>query len=107
MVAVCRVIPGVMRDGDFSPCLRMAPDLMTAGALTVELKAESTKAAHNFAVRKSTYASHHEPATGTRNSRLARRLLRNTSGSGSPCSRQDSTILRATPCAISTVSEML
>src|SRR6266571_822187 len=38
---------------------------------------------------------------------MARRLLRNTGGSGSPCSRQDSTILRATPCAISTVSEML
>ncbi len=46
-------IPGVMRDGDLSSCLGMAPDLMTAGALTVELKAESTKAAYSFAVRKS------------------------------------------------------
>jgi hypothetical protein len=46
-------IPGVMRDGDLSSCLRMAPDLMAAGALAVELKAESAKAAYNFAVRKS------------------------------------------------------
>ena len=37
-------IPAVMRDGDLSSCLRMAPDLMTAGALTVDLKAKSTKA---------------------------------------------------------------
>jgi hypothetical protein len=46
-------ISGVMRDGDLSSCLRMAPDFMAAGALTVELKAKSAKAAHNFAVRKS------------------------------------------------------
>lgn len=48
-----REISGVMRDGDLSSRLRMAPYLMTAGALTVKLKAESTKAAYNFAVRKS------------------------------------------------------
>jgi hypothetical protein len=41
------------RNGDLSSRLRVTSDLMTAGALTVELKAESTKAAHDFAVRKS------------------------------------------------------
>ncbi len=50
--ALCE-IAGVMRNGDLSSCLRVTPDLMTDGAVTVELKAESTNAAHDFAVSKS------------------------------------------------------
>ena len=41
---------------------------------------------------------------GMRNSLFGRRLERKTDGRGSLCSRHDSTILRARPCAISTVS---
>ncbi len=46
-------IAGMMWDGDLPSRLRVTPDLMTAGALTVELKAESAKAAYCLAVRES------------------------------------------------------
>ena len=45
--ALCE-IAGVMRNGQLSSRLRMAPYLLTAGALAVKLKAEGTKAAYNF-----------------------------------------------------------
>ena len=47
------------------------------------------------AVTKSRKAAHQGIMTGTRNSRAGTCPLRNAGGSGSPCSRQDSTIFRA------------
>jgi hypothetical protein len=52
-------------------------------------------------------APHQGIMTGTRNSRAGTCPSRNAGGSGSPCSRQDSTIFRARLCAISMVSERL
>jgi len=90
-----RHVARMMRDRNFPSSLRMAPDLMTARARAVEAKSERAEASRNFTVAKSCHAPHQGIMTGTRNSRAGTCPLRNAAGSGSPCSRQDSTIFRA------------
>src|SRR5690348_3731990 len=96
-----------MWDSDLLARHGMPPDFVAARAGTIKLKSKHAEPADDLAVGESRQASHQETGTGTRNSWVVRRFLANTAGRGSPCSRQDSTILRARPCAISTVSATL
>ena len=90
-----RHVARMMRDRNFPSGFRMALDLMTACTRAVEAKSERTKASCNFTVAKSRQAPHQGIMTGTRNSRAGTCRSRNAAGSGSPCSRQDTTIFRA------------
>ena len=84
-------------NGNFPTRLRMAPNLVTARARAIKAKAKNAKTPGDFTISKSSEAAHQGIMTGTRNSRVGAFPLRKTAGSGSPCSRQDSTILRARP----------
>src|SRR5271170_3009811 len=97
----------MVRDRDFPSDLRMTLYFMAARTATVKLKAKNTRSSDYFVEGKSSWTSHYATDTGTRYSWSGCCLFRNIGGSGSPCSRQDSTILRARPCAISTVSATL
>lgn len=89
-------VPGVVRDRDLCARIQLAPHFMASGRRAVETKSKRAEALRNFAIAESRQTAHQGIGTGTRNSRVFWRDFENTDGRGSPCSRQDSTILRAT-----------
>ena len=88
------------RDGDLAPCVGVAPELVAAWAVAVEDIAEGAETAGNLAVLEASKATHQRIPTGTVRSSGQVLSLDSAGGSGPPCSRQDSTILRVSPCAI-------
>jgi hypothetical protein len=85
----------------------MTPNFVAARPGAIKSKTKYAESPHDLAVRESCQPPHYGTATGTRNSCAVRCLFRKIGGSGSPFSRQDSTIFLASPCAISTVSATL
>lgn len=47
-----RHIARVMRDGDFSASLKMTPDFVTAGSLTIKLEPKGAETAGNLSIRE-------------------------------------------------------
>ncbi len=102
-------ISGMTRYGNFSTCLCVTPNFVTARPRTVERIAKMPQALNNIPILEPGEPSHYGILTGTSRSieALPSGSVANAPGSGSPCSRHDSAILRTRPCAISAASVTL
>lgn len=81
-----------------SPTARfMPPNLVASACLSVESEAEGAKFAGNLSVFEARQTSHHPTPIGiVKSSGLELSRPTSAGGKGSPCSRHDSAILRAT-----------
>src|SRR5688572_31745569 len=86
----------------------VTPDFMTAARLPIELKAELPQFAGRLLVLEARQSAHYPTPIGiVRSNGFDSSSAVSAGGSGSPCARHDSAILRATSWAISATSTML
>lgn len=100
-------VSGVMRKCDLASVGCISPHFVAPGARTIEYKSKCPETPSDLTIFESSEAAHQRMLTGTTKSWGSRSALTKTGGRGSPCSRQESTILRPSAWAISTASVTL
>jgi len=92
-----REVAAVVRNGDFASRGGMTPDFMAAWSVAVESESENPQPPRNLPVLEPRQAAHQRIPMGTTSFSGVSTNFANDLGSGSPCSRQDSTIFRVSP----------